>query len=115
MVNTASKKQIQRFYESELGNIDTLTGTGAPVTALDINCIAFNYASIGVAATTKDATLDIDASVDGVNFDVVILHAHTVTAGTRHTELITNVGYRIIRVTLDQNALGSSDVFYNLK
>jgi hypothetical protein len=114
---TADKKQLQRFYESEMGNIATLTGTGKDVTALTLQTALYPYIYIQVAATTKDATLDIDASIDGTTFPIVIQHAHAVVAGSPHLEAITNIGYRAIQVTINQTATSTpvTDIFYVMK
>jgi hypothetical protein len=112
---TAAKHQLQRFYETEMGNIATLTGAGKEVTALTLQTALYPYIYIQVAATTKDTTLDIDASIDGTTFPIVIQHAHAVVAGSPHLEAITNVGYRAIQVTTNQNALGTTDIFYVMK
>ena len=115
MVYTASTTQVQRFYEAQYGNIATLAGAGKAVTALTLQVAPFDSINVAVTAATKDATLDIDASIDGTTYAVAILHAHPVTAGTTHIETITNTGYRAITVLINQEATGTVDVFYVMK
>ena len=114
---TAARHQLQRFYETEYGNITTLAGAGKAVTALTLQSAMFPYIAIDVSAIGKDITLDIDGSIDGSTFPIVILHAHAVTAGTAHQELITNAGYKAIQVTVNQatDASAFTDIFYIMR
>jgi hypothetical protein len=111
----ADNKYISLFPDIQQGNIATVTGTGAPVTLYTGTVSAFNYISLAVKTTAKDATIDIDCDIGDGGYGVSILSGHTVSAGTTHIELVTNVGYRTIRVKGTQDSPGTVDVYFNLR
>lgn len=115
MTVTASRTQIQRYYETEFGNCATKAGDGNKNAVLTLYSAAFPYIYIDTQATTKNATLYIDGSIDGTNFSVSITNAQTVTAGTSYQKAITNVGYRAIKVSITQAGTGTTDVYYVMK
>ncbi len=113
---TASRTQIQERIISEYGNAATTTGTGAKIALVTIQTATFRYIYTSIIATTVNSTVYIDGSVDGVNFNIPIVNGTAVTAGTATSlqTAIPNVGYRAIRVSANQGATGTTDVYWDM-
>jgi hypothetical protein len=114
MVFTASRVQSQRYFETEQGNIATFSGTGSKVAVLTMNTALFPYIAVATTATTQNASLYVDASIDGINFTNLV-NGTVVNSGTTNNYTLTNIGYRQVKISITQAGGGTTDVFYVLK
>ena len=70
--------------------------------------------AVAMTATTKDCSVDVDATIDGTSW-INQVSSHTITAGTTYNYTLTNIGYRQVKISTNQNALGTTEIYYVLK